>query len=63
MPEKKLVTLFNNLRNQICTSYVTMSQMQAAVAADVKSVKQEFESNLKAKEDELQTAITKATTL
>ena len=25
MPEKKILPLFNNLRNQICTSYVAMS--------------------------------------
>lgn len=33
--DKKLIPLFNNLRNQICTSYVAMSQMQLTLASDL----------------------------
>ena len=42
--DKKLVPLFNNLRNQICTSYVAMSQMQLNVASDLTQAKNDFEN-------------------
>lgn len=55
-PEKQAVSLLNNLRNLICTSFVAMSQMQAAVAADLNQIKQEFEELLQEKENELKSS-------
>ena len=52
-PHKNLVAVFNNLRNQICTSYVTMSQMQSAVAQDLTSVKESYEQAIKDRDTQL----------
>ena len=48
-PEKALVSLFTNLRNQICTSYVTMSQLKSSIQKDQSKVKTDFEEALRAK--------------
>lgn len=48
-PEKALVTLFSNLRNQICTSYVTMSQLKSSIQKDHSQLKVDFEEAFKVK--------------
>lgn len=51
--QNKLVELFTNLRNLVCTSYVTMSQIQGSVSSTISQEKREFEKLIFEKETEL----------
>ena len=53
-PQKhSLVQLFTNLRNMICTSYVTMSQIQGELASSVSLAKINLDKKLKEKDAQL----------
>ena len=54
-----LVQLMTNLRNMICTSYVTMSQIQGELVVDVNQAKASLNNTLKEKDNELQATLKK----
>lgn len=51
-----LVKFFSGLRNQVCTSFVAMSQMQSHVAEEIAALKELCQEKIRAKQQELDKA-------